>query len=163
MDLPLDVKYMIASFDINVWIRLSYIDDEFKQFSFKEGKKLFIDLFTILYQDEKIKTWKIFDKYHSFNDQPAMIFANGEKRWYRNGQFHRDNDKPAAIRADSTRYWYQNGQLHRDNDQPAIVICNGDSKYWYQNNQLHRENDKPARIDADGTQHRYINGIFTAS
>ena len=42
MDLPLDIKYKITSFNIDIWIKLSYIDDEFKQFSYNDGRKLFI-------------------------------------------------------------------------------------------------------------------------
>ena len=91
MDLPLDVKYKIASFDINVWIRLSYMDDEFKKFSFKEGRKLFIEFFTKIEINKYYKTWTIFGKLHSFNDQPAKIDTNGTKYWYRNGQLHRDD------------------------------------------------------------------------
>ena len=37
MDLPLDIKVVISSFDMDVWIKLSYIDDQFRQFSYKEG------------------------------------------------------------------------------------------------------------------------------
>ena len=150
MDLPIDVKYKIASFDMDTWIKLSYIDNEFKTFSYGIGRKLFIDLFTIFYEDEYMKTWKIFGKYHSFNDQPAIIYACGEKNWYQNGQLHRNNDLPAIIDANGTQEWYQNGRRHRNNDQPAVICTTGD-KFWWRNGQYHRDNDQPAK--------RYVNGI----
>jgi hypothetical protein len=48
------------------------------------------------------------------------------------GQLHRDNDQPAIIYSDGSKKWYQNGKLHRDNDQPAIIFADG-SKIWYKN------------------------------
>ena len=96
MDLPLDIKYKIASFDMDTWIRLSYIDDEFKKFSYGIGRKLFIDLFTVIY-DKYGKIWKIFGKLHNFNDQPAIIGVNGNKYWYQNDKLHRNNNLPIVI------------------------------------------------------------------
>ena len=156
MDLPLDLKYQIASFDMDIWIRLSYMDDEFKKFSYGIGRKLFIDLFTIIHENKHCKFWTIFGKYHRFDDQPAIIFADGEQRWYQNGKLHRDGPEgqPAMIDANGGREWYQNGQLHRDGPSgqlPAIIYANGQQE-WYQNGKLHRDNDKPAVIDPIGRQ-----------
>ena len=132
MDLPLDVKFIIASFDIDVWIRLSFIDDEFKQFSYSVGRKLFIDLFTIMKIGNFSTTWKIFDKIHSFDDKPARIYPDGTKKWYCNDNLHRDERMPAIIYPDCEQHWYQYGERHRDNNLPAIIYPNG-TKSWYQN------------------------------
>jgi hypothetical protein len=48
---------------------------------------------------------------HSFNDKPAIVFANGDQYWYQNGLRHRDNDKPAVVYANGIQYWYKNGKL----------------------------------------------------
>ena len=120
MELPLDVKFIIASFDIDVWIRLSYIDDEFKQFSYGVGRKLFIKLFTINYKNISGSTsWKIFGKFHSFGDKPAVILSDGTKIWYQNNRFHRDSDLPAVIFFSGRQEWWVNGKLHRDDNKPA--------------------------------------------
>ena len=148
MDLPLDIKFKIASFDINTWIRLSYIDDEFKQFSYGIGRKLFIDLFTIIDKGSSGTYWKIFDKYHREDDSPAIIYNHGTQEWYLNGKKHRDNDLPAIIHTNDYQEWYINDKLHRDNDQPAII-----NKYysiWCQNGSFHRDDDKPAIICKNG-------------
>ena len=156
MDLPLDIKFKIASFDIDSWIRLSFIDDEFKVFSYKEGRKLFIDLFTIIRKNDYMTTCKIFNKYHSKNDIPALIYE-GDNYWYQNEKLHRDNDHPAIMYKDGGRLWYQHGKLHRDNDQPAVIEIDG-NQYWYQNNKLHRDSPdglKPAVIYFDGIKEWY--------
>ena len=108
MDLPLDIKYMVASFDIDVWIKLSYMDDEFKLFSYKEGRKLFIDLFTVITKHNYGTCWKIFGKLHSFDDKPAIIYLNGTQSWCQNDKLHRDNDKPAIIYYNDKKEWWQN-------------------------------------------------------
>jgi hypothetical protein len=72
------------------------------------------------------------DQLHSFNDEPAIIYFNGIKYWYKDGKLHRDNDKPAIIYFDGTKYWYKDGKCHRDNDEPAIVYADG-AKRWYIN------------------------------
>jgi hypothetical protein len=67
---------------------------------------------------------------HSFNDQPAIIWRDGSKSWYKHGKLHRDNDQPANDWSDGTQVWYQYGNIHRDNDQPAIIYPCG-TKQWY--------------------------------
>ena len=160
MDLPLDIKYKIASFDMDTWIRLSYMDDEFKKFSYGIGRKLFIDLFTVINEYGNCKNWTIFGKRHRFDDLPAVIYSIGQE-WYQNGKLHRDNDQPAVININGGKQWYQNGSRHRDNDLPAIIYANG-GRCWCRNGKLYRCNDKPVKIDADGIQYRYRNGIFTS-
>ena len=50
------------------------------------------------------------NQFHSYNDQPAIIYANGAKKWFQHGSYHRDNDQPAIIWADGTKLWYQHGK-----------------------------------------------------
>jgi hypothetical protein len=75
-------------------------------------------------------------KFHSFNDQPAVIWTNGTQWWYHHGEIHRDNDRPAIVNY-GTQDWVQHGQFHRDNDQPARIFANG-CKEWYRHNILYK-------------------------
>jgi hypothetical protein len=106
--------------------------------NFKEindfGKHKFIDI----EGSESILT-TLDGKYHSFNDQPAIIWKDGTKFWLKNGEIHRENDLPAAIYSDGSKEWYINGQLHRDNDLPAIIHIkenNGLWREWHKNGQF---------------------------
>jgi hypothetical protein len=96
---------------------------------------------------------------HSFNYQPAIIYANGTMKWYQHGKLHRDNDQPAVIFSNNSKQWYQHGKLHRDNDQPASVAFNG-SKYWCQHGKFHRDNDQPAIIELNRSIVWYQHGKY---
>ena len=50
---------------------------------------------------------------HSFNDAPAIVFENGDSRWYKDGLHHRDGDKPAVIEPGWKMWWVVDGKLHR--------------------------------------------------
>jgi hypothetical protein len=71
---------------------------------------------------------------HSFDDEPAVSYADGHKEWwkewYNDGKRHRDNDKPAIIGYDGSESWYKDGELHRDNDEPAFISSYGTKEYW---------------------------------
>jgi hypothetical protein len=71
-------------------------------------------------------------------DEPAVIYANGNKKWYINDKCHRDGDEPAIIFANGTKHWFVTDKLHRDNDQPAVICANGD-KYWFINDKFIRK------------------------
>jgi hypothetical protein len=75
-----------------------------------------------------------------------------------NNQLHRDNDEPAIIYSDGTKYWYKDGKRHRDNDEPAYIGSDG-TKCWYKDGKCHRDNDEPAITYSDGTKYWYINGF----
>ena len=125
MELPLDVKFIIAGFDIDVWIRLSYMDNEFKKFSYGVGRKLFIKLFTIFYKNSCGECWKIFDKLHSFDDKPAVIYTEDTKIWCQNNIYHRDNDQPAVIYLSGRQEWWLNGKFQRDNSKLTVINSSG--------------------------------------
>ncbi len=67
---------------------------------------------------------------NSYNDEPAVIYQDGTKVWYKNNKTHRDNDKPAIERPDGTLIWYKNGIIHRDLPNPAIINHNSILEYW---------------------------------
>ena len=69
---------------------------------------------------------------HSFNDQPAVENAHGDKYWYRHGKIHRDNDLPSIEYANGNKIWYRNGEIHRDNYLPAQEYTNNKNR-WYRN------------------------------
>ena len=48
------------------------------------------------------------NQYHR-EDGPAVEYADGNKRWYRNDQLHRD-DGPAVEYASGGKSWHLNGQ-----------------------------------------------------
>lgn len=94
--------------------------------------------------DGTLRWYKNHNIPHRDNDEPAIIFANGTKVWYKEGKIHRDDDKPAIIYHDGSEKWYRHGQLHRESDEPAIIDADGDMQ-WLKNGQLHR-NGMPAHI-----------------
>ena len=88
-------------------------------------------------EDGNIRT-TLDGEYHSFNDQPAIIYYDGEKRWFKNGQLHRDNDLPAIEYENGSKEWWINGKLHRENNLPSIIYSSG-IKAWYKNGVFIRE------------------------
>lgn len=95
---------------------------------------------------------------HSYNDEPAVIYTNGDKIWYKDGKQHRDNDQPAVILVDGHKEWWVDGKRHRDNDQPAIIYKSG-TQIWYKDGKRHRDNDLPAFICPDGSKYWYKDGV----
>ena len=95
---------------------------------------------------------------HRDGDLPAIIFSNGTQCWYKEGNRHREGDQPAEICANGEQWWYKEGKVHREGDQPAIIYAYG-TQYWYKEGNLHRDGDQPARIYADGRQEWWIEGM----
>jgi len=106
---------------------------------------------------------------------PAVIMADGSKKWIKNGKLHRDdkdengNTLPAWIMIGGSKRWYKNGELHREEKDengytlPAWIDADG-SKGWYKNDKLYREEKDengytlPAWIKADGSRYWFKNG-----
>jgi hypothetical protein len=83
----------------------------------------------------------------------------GTERWYnKDNDLHRENDQPAVIYTDGDRFWYKNGKLHREDDKPAIIYDSG-TRYWCKNGKLHRESG-PAIINDNGTEEYWLNGVL---
>jgi hypothetical protein len=69
---------------------------------------------------------------HSRYDEPAKVFANGVKYWYKNNKRHRSNNQPAAIGHISQEWWIHGVCQHRQsimiqknniNSQALTNIC----------------------------------------
>jgi hypothetical protein len=132
----LDTAIYTASIFPEAWYGLTLIHREFREYAYsRAGIIKYRELFTDIEIVDGNKHIRIFGKLNSIEDKPAIIRANGDKRWYINGNRHRENDQPAIIYAYGNKYWYINGNRHRENDQPAIIFANGD-KYWFINNKF---------------------------
>jgi hypothetical protein len=107
------------------------------------------------------------DLYHREDDLPAVIEANGLKRWYVDGKLHRiagpavthptgeyfgKHDDPGPHPAEE---WWQNGQRHRIGG-PATIFLDG-SYQWCMHGKLHRVGG-PAEVCADGSENWCQNG-----
>jgi len=47
---------------------------------------------------------------HSFDDEPAHVWNDGTKLWYKDGLIHRDDNLPARIWSDGSYSFYKNGK-----------------------------------------------------
>ena len=92
------------------------------------------DLGTVIYRNAE-------GKYHR-TAGPAVVYCNGEQRWYQNGVLHRE-DGPAIVYPGGNKRWYRNGRLHRT-DGPASIF-NGIS-YWFLNDMRLSEEEFNRRI-----------------
>jgi hypothetical protein len=141
MNLILDIKKLIAITDYETWLRLCMIDEEFDLYSrTDDGIRYFISVFWIMDEYPDKEEHRIFDKYHSFYDEPALIlFKNGTtKVWYQNGVIHRGDDLPSVISNGEYNAWYKDGMRHRDDNKPAVMCSDGYKGWWY-NDVLMRE------------------------
>ena len=43
--------------------------------------------------------------HHSFNDEPAIVYYNGDKEWYRHGTIHRETDAAIIYPSGYKEYW----------------------------------------------------------
>jgi hypothetical protein len=69
--------------------------------------------------DSDCKKSYLNNRLHSFNDQPAAEYENGNKYWYRHGKRHRRN-LPAIEWCNGYKQWYWKGKCRRENDLPTI-------------------------------------------
>ena len=75
---------------------------------------------------------------------PAVIYANGNCYWYRDGLLHRDN-APAVVYHNGSLLWYRNGKRHRTDD--AACILNG-IRYWFLHGEEVSEEEFNRRIES---------------
>lgn len=100
---------------------------------------------------------------HSFNDEPACIFADGTVEWAYQGKLSRDENLGPAYRTPSKfvagkydmEYWLD-GAPHRGQGKPCLIYANGD-KYYCEHGQQHRV-DGPAVELASGNCEYWIEG-----
>lgn len=171
MELVLDIKIIIASYNEKVWYWFYQHDDAFKKYSAtKEAIHLFTTLFTKHYIEESNRFYResyyLLGKLHRMNGVAFSCSGycgiyindgvlktnytniyNKYEVWCENGLIHRDK-LPAMIDYDANeQVWYNHGKKHRDGDLPAIV--NDNRQVWYHRGKIHRNNDLPAIIYYD--------------
>lgn len=87
---------------------------------------------------------------HSVDDEPAYVYADGTRWWYRQGKIHRSG-APAVVWRNGVEEWWRDGQRHRD-DGPALIYpdapdivpdLRGVRQYW-QTGVLMREELPPS-------------------
>lgn len=170
MDLVLDIKIYIASFNYFAWFMMYFMDVEFKRYaSSDEGIRCYIKNFIESIGRRTLLPFINNHVEHSINDEPSdslrfNIFSNGVlydsyylyQKWHQMGKLHRENDLPAFQDLEK-KMWYYHGDVNRENDFPAIVYTKGD-QIWGINNYIHRENDLPAYIYENGKQEWYCEG-----
>lgn len=89
-------------------------------------------------------------------DGPAVEYANGTNRWYRNDDLHR-LDGPAVECVDGDKVWYQNGKCHRL-DGPASEWADG-TKYWFIEGKKYTEAQFNKKIASLNTKEMTIDEI----
>jgi hypothetical protein len=105
----LDTAIYTASLFAESWYGLTLIHREFAEYAYsRAGILKYRELFTKVEIKDGNKYIRIFGKLNSIEDEPAIIWANGDKQWNINGNRHRDNDKPANIYANGDKRWYIN-------------------------------------------------------
>lgn len=105
--------------------------------------------------EDRAKIWYKGNLIHR-NELPAMICADGTKKWYQYGQYERGNDLPSIEGGNGRKIWYLNGKIDRIDDKPAVIEPDGE-KRWYKDGKYHRDKG-PAVIKQDGTMMWYHNG-----
>jgi hypothetical protein len=60
------------------------------------------------------------NKLHSFDDKPALIFADGDMYWCKHDKLHRNHDRPAVIYRDGRREWYNYGTKSRPRESHSL-------------------------------------------
>jgi len=83
----------------------------------------------IIDRKDRIETRDDNGRLHSFDDNPAVIYNNGDKLWYKKGRFHRKGG-PAIEWANGDKFWYSKSRHHRI-DGPAIERKNGYKEWFY--------------------------------
>lgn len=105
----------IFIFDIQSII-FSYLDIDTDEY--------LLDICSDIKKDYIYKYWLKNCKYKIFYNSNHFVFT------LNNNIIHRDFDNPAIIYYNGTKCWYKNNLLHRDNNLPAIIYNDG-RKEWY--------------------------------
>jgi hypothetical protein len=89
--------------------------------------------------------WRDSDGQLHREDGPAVIYADGQFRWYRHGRLHRE-DGPAYLGDDGQRVWVLDGAVHRM-DGPAYEFVDGTYEWWVRGVQLPDPTDALTSLD----------------
>ena len=73
------------------------------------------------------------------------------------GHLHSFDDEPAVIYADGSQWWYENGNVSRRGDKPAVVWANGVVEYWI-DGVRQREGGPAVIFSADDRVHPDVRG-----
>lgn len=141
IDLILDIRIKIASYDKNAFYLMYRYDDEFKKYAHTtEGIEAYESLFIIkntlpysgiyYYCLSGIFDGRYDGRPHSAFDIHTIIYKNGIKVWYKYGREHRAYDRPAVVYPNGKMEWYFNGKRHRANGKPAVIWHDGSEEYW---------------------------------
>ncbi|MEI8270277.1 MAG: hypothetical protein WCG45_02820 [bacterium] len=106
---------------------------------------------SLMFYYDVVEAWYKNGDFHRDNDLPAVIFANRNKEFWKNGRLYQFLEYP-----NGTKEWYCWNVLHKE-DGPAVIYPNGDVEYWYTGNR-HRI-DGPAVIYG-GKQYWFLLGEF---
>jgi hypothetical protein len=110
LELILDIRIKIASYDASAFYWMYRYDDEFKKYAHTiEGVKSYVSLAVVKNITNGYISYRIFDIAHSMFDEPSIIANNGIKAWYKNGLLHRANNMPAIIWHDGTEEYWMDG------------------------------------------------------
>jgi len=125
--LPREILVHISTYGDGLLMQQLLLQRSFYEY-YIANKRHILQLHTRIVVVGRHTNYLVFNKWHR-EDGPAVIRADGKRRWYRNDKLHRE-DGPAVIYANGEQHWYQNGVLHRL-DGPAIMKPNG-RREWYQ-------------------------------
>jgi hypothetical protein len=51
---------------------------------------------------------------NNYKSNRPFIFYTKTKLWYKQAALHRDNDQPAVIWTDGSKFWYKNGKFIKE-------------------------------------------------
>lgn len=80
---------------------------------------------------------------------PAVIYDNGNIKWYLGGRSGRLGGGPSAVFEDGTIEYYEDGMLHREGDAPSNI--SEMVTQWHYDGVLHREGDAPSEVYSSGS------------
>lgn len=114
----------------DLWYLMYLYDHEFAEYArSREGMRKYVKCVRLKHKyGNSCYVSKIFDKYHSFNDKPAIITYNDKceieiEEWYYNNIRHRDGDKPTHINYNRLCViWCYMDNYHRVDKYALMII-----------------------------------------
>ena len=82
---------------------------------------------------------------------PAIIYPDGDKRYYINGKLH-NPDGPAIVWPDGYKEHWINGKRHNPHG-PAVVFADGDRAYYIKGEELTEAEFKVWQVQQDAPLH----------
>ncbi len=116
--------------------------------------------------DDCMRTYDENGKLHSFNDNPAVVWEDGDKEWFIHGVKGRENDRHAEEKFYGMKTWFIDGKPGRMSGKNNVefndriewrIITESDTKF-YRNHFVPHRLDGPAVIYNDGKSEWWVNG-----